>query len=284
MTNIGFIGLGDMGGPMAKHIAKGPEDMWVFDAAGTKARAPEGTHIAQSTAEIAQNAELVLLSLPNGDASLMVANEIVAAKGQTQILVDLSTIGLAAAKEMAEILAAHGITYIDAPVSGGVGGAKKGTITLMWSGNKAALKKHKDLFKRFTGSIFEIGDRPGQGQAMKLLNNFLSATAMAATSEAIHFGEAHGLDMESMLNVLNVSTGRNTATSGKFPQRVLTGSFDAGFRMALMAKDVDLYQQAVCQTGTSGETAALMHKLWQQADQDRPDTDFTEIFKALDKP
>ena len=281
---IGFIGLGDMGGPMAANIAASGVPVIAFDKAGTSERGPDGATIAQSAGEVARAAGSIFLSLPDAEASLAVAGEIAATQNvKARTVIDLSTIGIEAARRAAAILDPADIAYVDAPVSGGRAGAVKGTITVMWSGSQGELERHRPVLASFAGSVFFIGPTPGQGQAMKLLNNFLSATAMAATSEAVQLGLHHGLDMKSMLDVLNVSTGRNTATSDKFPNRILTGTFDAGFRMALMHKDAALYLHEAETAGTAGEVARVVAGIWRQGAEARPEGDFTEIFAVLAK-
>ncbi|MDA0704758.1 MAG: NAD(P)-dependent oxidoreductase [Proteobacteria bacterium] len=218
---VGFVGLGNMGGPMAANLAAAGTSLLVYDKAGTAERAPEGAEIAQSLGEIARRAGTVLLSLPAGAAVAAVAAEIAAADPRgTGTVIDTSTIGVAAAAKVGEILARAGIVYLDAPVSGGVAGVRAGTIAVMASGPVEAFEAARPLLSAMAANLFHVGTRQGQGQAMKLANNFLSGVAMAATSEAVRFGETQGLDMKTMLDVLNVSTGRNTATSDKFPNRV----------------------------------------------------------------
>ena len=134
-------------------------------------------------------------------------------------------------------------------MSGGVAGARAATVAVMYAGAAQTLARLRPVLESLAGAIFDVGREPGQGQAMKIANNFLSATAMAATSEAVAFGEAVGLDMATMLDVLNVSTGRNTATSDKFVNRVLTGSYDAGFTCSQMDKDLRLYREALAGSG-----------------------------------
>jgi 3-hydroxyisobutyrate dehydrogenase len=133
------------------------------------------------------------------------------------------------------------------------------------------------VFETMARNVIPVGSRAGQGQAMKLINNFLSAVAMSATSEAIHFGESQGLEMHTMLDVLNVSTGRNTATSDKFPSRIATGSYDAGFAMALMAKDIALYFENARAAGTVTGIGTAVAAMWRDADAALPGTDFTRI-------
>ena len=279
---LGFIGLGQMGGPMAANIAKAGFGLTVFDKAGTAERAPHGAALADSVEDAAARAQTLFLSLPDGRVSIAVARQIAAApERRTTVVVDLSTIGPGAAREAAGILSAAGVTFIDAPVSGGQAGAVAGTITIMWAGPGAELARHRAAIAAFCKNPFHVGDAPGQGQALKLINNFLSGTAMAATSEAMLYGLSQGLDMATMLDVVNVSTGVNSATRDKFPQRVLTGSFDAGFKTALLTKDVTLYRDNARAAGAPHELGEVVAALWQACDRALPDSDFTRIYEFL---
>jgi 3-hydroxyisobutyrate dehydrogenase len=233
-------------------------------------------------AELARRADVAFLSLPDGKVVARVAAEIAAAPGRrTSLVVDLSTIGIGAARDTAATLDRHGIRYVDAPVSGGVTGAKRASIAVMAAGTAEDVARARPAFQAMAKNVFHVGTKPGQGQAMKLLNNFLSATAMAATSEAVIFGEANGLDMKTMLDVLNVSTGQNTATSDKFVNRILTGTFDAGFAARLMHKDVALYREAVAATGTAEEIGSLVETMWRRVGARVGDGDFTQIYAQL---
>ncbi len=281
---FGFVGLGDMGGPIAANLAKAGIDLVVHDRAGTAERAPEGARSAESTAAVATDADIVFLSVPDGDATMAVAREFAgAADTRTGAVINLSTTGIDAAENASNLLGGAGIDYIDAPVSGGRSGAINGTITIMWSGPEPLFDALRPVLETFAGSVFFVGPNPGQGQALKLLNNYLSAVAMTATSEAVAFGLDKGLDMKTMLDVLNVSTGRNSATADKFPNRILTGSFDAGFRMALMQKDVALYTDEVRASGTADRLATVVADCWREGVDKFPDGDFTEIFKVIGK-
>ncbi len=278
----GFIGLGAMGRPMAENLAAAGHDLVVFDIAGTKERAPSDATIGRDVADIAKSADTVFLSLPDGAISAAAAREICAAKAcRVSVAIDLSTVGIAAARAIHAIYGAGGIAYIDAPVSGGHAGAKAGTLSIMWGGPGDILDQHRTVLQAISKNLFHMGDMPGQGQAVKLLNNFLSATALAATSEAIAFGLSHGLDMTKMLDVLNASTGQNQATSDKFPRRIVTGTFDAGFSTALMAKDLALYLESVADIGAPSDIGKLMHDLWQAADRALPNSDFTRIYQHV---
>ena len=280
-TSYGFIGLGNMGAPICANLCAAGLAPVVFDAAGTAARAPNGATVANRVADVAKQ-NTVFLSLPDGRAVASVCEEIVNMPDRlVTTVVDLSTTGPAAAGAINAVLAAGGITFVDAPVSGGKAGAIAGTVTVIASGPDDAVAKLVGPFDAIGGNTFHVGTTPGQGQAVKLLNNFLSATAMAATSEAIQFGLSHGVNMETILDVVNVSTGRNTATADKFPNRVATETFDAGFALALMTKDVTLYFNEASKSGATNCLGATMTGLWSAANATMPGADFTEIYKYL---
>lgn len=279
---LGFVGLGNMGHPMAANLAKAGFNVVGYDAAGTRERLPPGVRSATDAAEVWAGADTVLLSLPEGAAVLaVVENIVVAEERRVTTVIDLSTVGPAVAVTASTRLATVGVTYVDGPVSGGVAGARAATISLMFAGPDEVLDIHRAAFEAFTGSVFHVGTQPGQGQVMKLLNNILSATALAATSEALAFGRTHGLEMGVMLDVLNASTGRNSATVDKFPNRIVTGTYDAGFRTALMAKDARLYVDSTERVGASTAVARAVAELWTQADAAMPGSDFTRIWQFV---
>jgi 3-hydroxyisobutyrate dehydrogenase len=279
---VGFIGLGNMGHPMATNVAKAGFELVCFDAAGTQERLPGGAIAAASLADVSSRADTVLLSVPDGAATRLVVDEIVAAPDRrVTTVVDLSTVGPQIASEVAKRLGRLGITYADGPVSGGVAGARAATISMMFAGPVEVLDANRPVLEAIAGNVFHVGTRAGQGQAMKLLNNYLSATALAATSEAVAFGVAEGLDMGVILDVLNVSTGRNSASADKFPNRVVTGSYDAGFHTHLMAKDMRLFLDSVAHTGTAATVAASVSDVWRRADEAMPGSDFTQIWQFV---
>ena len=279
---LGFVGLGQMGKPMAANISSHALPLHVFDVAGTKERAPANAIAEVSLADVACKAETIFLSLPDGPISTAVVKDICLTSGRkTSVIIDLSTIGPDAAREAGELCKAQGVTYVDAPVSGGAAGAKSGSITIMWAGPEPELVRHQDVLDRFSKYQFHVGDLAGQGQALKILNNFLSATAMAATTEAMLFGLSQGLEMKTMLDVVNVSTGQNTASRDKFPERVLTGTFDAGFKSALLAKDVKLYLENTRNAETPNDVAGLISKIWTACDESRPGSDFTRVYEFI---
>jgi hypothetical protein len=226
-----------------------------------------------------------MASLPTPDVVLAVAT----AKGgvidgqRVRRFVDLSTTGSDMAKRIFELLKARDIVQIDAPVSGGVSGAEKGTVAVMASGPRADVEAVKPALS-VIGKFFYIGEQPGAGQTMKLCNNFLSAAAMAATAEAMVLGVKAGLDPKVMLDVINASSGRNTATETKFPNNVLPGTFDLGFTNGLMAKDVGLAVSEAKANGVPMEIAELvLRHLKRACEEIGPAADLTTIVQPLEK-
>ena len=279
---IGFIGLGSMGRPIATNLAAAGFDLVCFDAAGTSERLPDGAAAAASATEVFDGTDTTLISVPDGAATTaLIADLERASRRRVTTVVDLSTVGPTVARGAAARLEPLGVVYCDGPVSGGVAGAQAGTISLMFAGPATVFDAHRSVLDAMSSNVFHVGEHAGQGQAMKLLNNFLSAVALAATSEAIAFGAAAGLDMGVMLNVLNVSSGRNTATADKFPNRVLTGTFDAGFRTQLMNKDVALYLESAADAGAPSVVANAVGSVWAAANAAMPGSDFSEIWKYV---
>lgn len=282
-TTIGFVGLGQMGHPMASFIAKGDTPLIGFDQVPDLI--PEGATAADSLQDLVSRSDTIFLSLPDGKIVNTLAAEIAAMSNiDDKVVIDLSTIGPDAAKEASATLSNSGVKYIDAPVSGGRQGALKASIAIIWAGPQSEMKRHRHIIDLFCKNAFHVGDLPGQGQAVKLLNNFLTATSMAASSEAVLFGLSHGVEMKTILDVVKVSTGNNTAIADKFPNRILTGSYDAGFFAELMSKDVQLYRSYVERAGTPGTLGAQVADIWQQVeDALPPQSDFTRIYEVLEK-
>lgn len=281
-STYGFVGLGNMGAPMAANLARSGAELVVFDKAGSAARAPAGARAASSIADVSAAAETVFLSLPDGPIVLDVLAEISTAPGRvTRTVVDLSTVGIEAARRASDRARDAGLTYVDAPVSGGRSGAVDATISIMWAGPAALLESNRPALDAIAKHVFHVGTEAGQGQALKLLNNFLSATATAATGEAVLFGLSQGLDMKTVLDVVNVSTGRSHASADKYVNRVLTGTFDSGFATRLMAKDVRLFSEAAAAAGTAHDIGATVRALWDAIEARLPDSDHTEVFTFL---
>lgn len=280
---LGFVGLGHMGQPMSARLVKAGHVVLGFDVAGTRERLPAGAEPAGSVDELVQTANTILLSLPDGRASLAVCAGIAQTERRaTHTVIDLSTIGIAAARACADRLRATGIEYVDAPVSGGVAGATAGTLAIMVGAPRQLFDRVKPLLEPMGNNIFLMGELPGQGQAMKLLNNYIIATALAATSEAVVFGERVGLDMAQMLDVLNVSSGRTQASVHMFPKHVLPRTYDFGFMAGLMTKDISLFLESAAEAGVSTDLARQATAIWQRFSSEAPDADSTRIHQFVE--
>ncbi len=280
---IGFVGLGNMGRPMTENLVKSGQDIIVYDAAGTEARAPQGARLADSTAALASMVDVIHLCVPDGRASEAIARDIRnSTDRRARLVVDHSTIGTEAAERVHSLLADAGIEYVDAPVSGGVSGAVNATLAIMYSGSEHTFDRLRPTLEAMAGNVFRVGSKPGQGQVMKVLNNFLSGSAMAATAEAVAFGIKHGLDMSMILDVVNASSGRNTATSDKFPNRVVTGTYDAGFSSAQFVKDLRLYHDAAAVIGAACPISPAVSDVWEDLDTHEPNADITRVYTFVE--
>jgi 3-hydroxyisobutyrate dehydrogenase-like beta-hydroxyacid dehydrogenase len=240
---LGFVGLGRMGGPMSSRLLDAGYRLCVCDtnAAAPRPLAARGARAAATPAAVASEAEIVLLSLPTSEVVKAVAlgEHGIGHGSRVQTLIDLSTTGPGVANLVARGLESRKITLVDAPVSGGVAGAKAGTLAVMVSCPKALLLDVEPILNTF-GRIFFTGEKPGLAQTAKLANNLLAATAMVATSEAMAMGVKAGLDAKVLIDIINASSGRNSATQDKFPRAILPRTFDFGFATGLSYKDVRL--------------------------------------------
>jgi 3-hydroxyisobutyrate dehydrogenase-like beta-hydroxyacid dehydrogenase len=284
---IGFIGLGKMGFPMARRLIEAKHQLIVYDSRGEAMDklVALGAQAASSPRDVADRTETVLASLPSLQISLDVAtgkDGVIEGK-RVKRLVDLSTTGSQMAVRIHGLLAAKNILQIDSPVSGGVGGAEKGTLAVMVSGPRREFELLKPVLG-VIGKVFFISEKPGAGQTMKLANNYLSATAMVATSEAVVMGVKAGLDPAVMIDVINSGSGLNTASRDKFPKAVLPRTFDFGFATGLMVKDVRLCLEEMKGMGLSMEVAEAVGRLWETVIKEMgPDSDFTSAIKPIEK-
>ena len=265
---VGFIGLGVMGGRMARRLADAGYPLVVHDInpVAVKPLAKLGARVVQSAREVADHAAAVFVSLPAPAILREVAlgaNGIAMGK-KAKIVVDLSTTGSAIEKEVAAGLAKKRIMLIDAPVSGGATGATKGTLAVMVAGKSAAVAQVRDVLA-VLGKLFVVGNTPGQAQFMKLLNNLLSQSALAMSLEALVAGVKAGLDPDVMMEVINAGSGRNTATDDKIPRTVLTRSFDFGFPISGACKDTGLAIEECQAMGLPMMVGSAAHQLWKFA-------------------
>jgi len=241
---LGFVGVGRMGGSMASRLLDAGYRLCVYDVS-EEATAPlvaRGAELAASPAEVASTAETVFISLPTPDVVREVtlgSNGGLINGSRVRTVIDLSTTGPGVAIEVAGKLAERNIALVDSPVSGGVTGARAGTLAVMVSCPKPTYRKLEPVLKVF-GKLFHAGEKPGLAQTAKLANNLLAATAMVATSEAMAMGVKAGLDARVLIDIINASSGRNSASQDKFPRAILPRSFDFGFATGLSYKDVRL--------------------------------------------
>jgi 2-hydroxy-3-oxopropionate reductase len=240
---------------------------------------------ADSVAEIAASAKIAMVSLPTPD----VVREVLAGEGgllagtAISTFVDLSTTGMQTARELAALLAERGVEYVDAPVSGGVAGAEARTLAVFAAAEPGAFERCRPLLEPFSATIVHVGPEPGQGQLAKLLNNLLSATAMAITAEAMTVGVRAGLDPESLLEAFNAGSGRNSATASKFPEQVLNRRFASGFRLELMLKDVRLALEEARALEVSTPLGTAVESLWTLAERRaEPGGDHTEVVRLFE--
>ncbi|MGZ4757630.1 MAG: NAD(P)-dependent oxidoreductase [Acidimicrobiales bacterium] len=279
---VGFVGLGNMGSALAGNLVQAGHEVVCHDVAGPD-RAPDGSSFVDSPEGVARRAETVVFSLPDGAISEQVARRILgAADRRTTHVVDTSTVGVGAARAIATLRADGPVAYVDAPVSGGVAGARARTLAVMYAGTDAACTQVEPVLAGLSDRRRRVGDRPGLAQALKLANNFLSATALAATSEAVAFGVSVGLDMATMLEVLNASSGQSAATTDKFPNHVLTGRYASGFSNSLMTKDVRLYLHAVEDQGGPTSLGRITASVWDDFARAEPGAGFTRIYPFVE--
>ena len=285
--NVGFIGVGRMGGPMARRLLEAGYGVTIYDTSEAALAGLEklGARRAESPAAVASAAEIVIGSLPTPPIVQAVA---LGPKGviegtQVKIFIDVSTTGSVYAKRIAEGLAKKGIVQVDAPVSGGVKGAENGTLAVMVSCSDEIYARVQAILA-VIGKLFHVGKEPGQGQTMKLMNNLLSATAMAISSEAVVMGVKAGLDPQMIVDVINAGSGRNSATQDKIPRCVIPRTFDFGFALALLNKDVRLCMEEADAMGVPMIVGNSVRQLLAiTAVTEGPNADMTDVVKSVER-
>ena len=284
--HLGFIGVGRMGGHMASRLIDAGHTLTVFDVSepAVAALVAKGAARAASPTAVADACETVFASLPS---PAILRETALGAQGVVngsaiKTFVDLSTTGPQVSGAVAEVLGRKGIVALDAPVSGGIKGAREGTLAVMVGGPKASYDALLPILQVF-GKLFFMGETPGSGQTMKLANNLMSACAVAITAEAMAMGVKAGLDPKLMIDVLNVSSGRNTATEDKWPRSVLPRSFDFGFTTALSFKDVRLCVEEAEAMGVPMVVGSAVRQMLSITNQTfGPESDFTAMAKVVE--
>ena len=284
---IGFIGLGNMGGPMAANLAKAGHEVTGFDMADV---AIEGVTMADTGAAAATGADVVITMLPNGQILRAVANEIIPVMSAGAAFVDCSTVDVDSARAVAEQATAAGLLPVDAPVSGGVGGAAGGTLTFMAGGSKDAFAKADPLFDIMGQKAVHCGDA-GAGQAAKICNNMILGVTMIATCEAFALADKLGLDRQSMFDVVSTSSGYSWTMNaycpapGVGPQSPADNNYQPGFASELMLKDLRLSQQAAESADADtpmGQAAAALYEQFVE-NEGGLGTDFSAMLPRFEK-
>lgn len=272
IKNIGFIGLGNMGVPMAANLVRAGYQVVAFDLDATRAQDFANNHSARATsdlAELGKTADAIVTMLPTGrevrDVLFNAQGGALAANLKAGAhVIDMSSADPVGTRALGKDLAARKILLVDAPVSGGVPRAKDGSLAIMIGGDGRAIAAVKPLLSKMGQKLFEVGDL-GCGHAMKALNNFLAATSFTASAEAVAVGRRFGLDPATMIDVINVSTGRSFASENLIKQHVLSGAFGTGFSLGLLAKDVGIAADLAEQIGMDAPVGQLVRDMWADA-------------------
>jgi 3-hydroxyisobutyrate dehydrogenase len=284
--DIGFLGLGQMGAAIAARLLNGGFRLHVFDpdSAAVAQVAGQGATAHSSSTSVAAASEIVFACLAGAKVSEDVADALAKAPGTMRIYVEMSTIGQRSISYVARQLNGRNVAVVDCPVSGGPKGAAAGTLTMLVAGPQTVVTELKPLLLHIGSSVFELGERPGQGQLMKLVNNLISISNQTIASEALVLGTKGGLDPAQMLDVINNSTGRSAISMENLPSAVLTGAFNTGGRLALPYKDLLLGLEEAEALGVPMCTAEAVRQIWRFAMlQGMGEEDFSAIIKVMER-
>ncbi|WP_299910575.1 3-hydroxyisobutyrate dehydrogenase [uncultured Paracoccus sp.] len=284
---IGFIGLGNMGGPMAANLAKAGHEVAGFD---TAAPMPEGVSKADSAAAAATGADVVITMLPNGKILRSVADQVIPAMAAGAVLCDCSTVDVDSARAVAEQANAAGMGALDAPVSGGIGGAQAGTLTFMVGGPDGAFATVQPLFDIMGQKAVHCGEA-GAGQAAKICNNMILGVTMIATCEAFALADKLGLDRQKMFDVVSTSSGYSWSMNaycpapGIGPKSPADNDYKPGFAAELMLKDLNLSQDAASSAGADTPMGRQARDLYAQfvEHEDGRGKDFSAMLPRFNK-
>jgi 3-hydroxyisobutyrate dehydrogenase len=284
---IAFVGLGRMGTPMTRRLLAAGYDVrgWDLDAAARRSLADGSGREEPASAEAAlAGADALVMMLPDSRAvrAIVTAEGLLDALPRGALVLDMGSSDPMQTRELAEQVMEEGLAFVDAPVSGGVSGAEAGSLTIMVGGDEAAVTRCRPLLETLGSSIVHVG-AVGAGHALKALNNLLSATHLLASVEAVRVGRRFGLDPETMVAAINDSTGRSWSTESKLPRFVLPETYDAGFALRLMNKDVQIAVGLAHATETAAPLAEAAAALWERAASELPaDADHTEIARWVE--
>jgi 3-hydroxyisobutyrate dehydrogenase len=284
---IGFIGLGNMGGPMAANLAQAGHEVTGFDMAEVSI---DSVSMASSAPEAATGAQVVITMLPNGDILRKVAGEVIPAMDKGAVLLDCSTVDVDSARAVADQAQAAGLSALDAPVSGGVGGAQGGTLTFMVGGDEAGFATAKELFDIMGQKAVHCGPS-GNGQAAKICNNMILGATMIVTCEAFALADKLGLDRQAMFDVVSTSSGSSWSMNtycpapGVGPQSPSDNDYQPGFAADLMLKDLRLAQEAAKSADADTPLGEAAMRLYAQfvEDEDGRGRDFSAMLPRFEK-
>ncbi|WP_374367230.1 NAD(P)-dependent oxidoreductase [Dongia sp.] len=284
---IGFVGIGRMGAHMAARLHAAGHKLCIFDtnAAALSELARNGATIANSAQDVGDRAETIFVSLPTPDiVHAVVVGESGISRGScVKTVIDLSTTGPGMATRVSAALKEKGIAWLDAPVSGGLAGARDGKLAVMVSGPKASYTALEPILLNF-GKLFFVGEKAGLAQVAKLANNLLAASAMVISSEALVMGVKAGIDPKVLLDIINAGSGRNSATQDKFPRSVLPRTFDFGFATGLSYKDVRLCIDEAEAMGVPMVAGAAVRQMLAVTNAKfGPNSDFTSITRVVEE-
>jgi 3-hydroxyisobutyrate dehydrogenase len=281
---VGFVGLGKMGAPMATRLAEAGYQVQAYDVseAATKIWTERaGVPASPTLPAMAEGAETVILMLPDSGVVRAVMDDLRPALAPGTIVVDMSSSEPLVTRELAAAAARHGVTLVDAPVSGGVTGAVSGRLTIMAGGAEADVARVRPLLDVLGAKVVHVG-AVGAGHAVKALNNLLSATHLLATCEAMAAAAEFGLDVPTVLSAINTSSGRSGSTENKWPNFIVPRTFDSGFSLRLMLKDMRIALGLAAAAGTPAALSALAVEQWAEAAAALPEAaDHTEIARPF---
>lgn len=269
LAQIGMIGTGNMGAPMALHLLESGAKLTVCDR-NPAALAPlveRGASVAATPREVAEQAELVLASMPSPEASLEVAlgSAGVVHGGRIKVYVETSTLGSETMRRIAASMAERGIGFLDAPVSGGPPGARTGKLSILVSGAAGAFERARSVLDTIAAKVFYLGEQPGTSQIAKLINNHVSAAGRLAVLEGLAMGVKAGIDPKTLNDVLNASSGRNYTTSDKVPAAILTGTYRFNGPLTIGLKDQALLLEEARRLGARMWIAPRILETYQEA-------------------
>ncbi len=281
---LGFIGLGAIGRPLAERLLQAGYKVIVYDvvASAVAALVEQGAEASENPSKMADKATTIIASLPSPPICRAVANG-VSVGSAVKLYIETSTAGADTMQKIGANLRAKGIGFVDAPVSGGAAGVRGGHLAIMASGDPATLDMARPIFASITDRLFVVGDKPGQGQIVKVANQLLNVANLTAACEALAMTTKAGLDPKVVLDVINAGSGRNSSTEALFEQQMLTRAFNGGARLDILYKDIALAVSEANRLKTASIVSSAAQQVWTLASQDDGNQDFTNIYRYFEK-